>query len=68
MSDKCPQNFVQVVGQMYVSDKCPCRTNVRLPCISLYHINLVKVVFFGCMTYANVNGRLSASIYLISKS
>ena len=31
MSDKCPQNFVQVVEQMSVSDKCPCRTNVRLP-------------------------------------
>ena len=23
MSDKCPQNFLQVVGQMSVSDKCP---------------------------------------------
>ena len=23
MSDKCPQNFVPVVGQMSVSDKCP---------------------------------------------
>ena len=30
LSDKCPQNFVQVVGQMSVSDKCPCRTNVRV--------------------------------------
>ena len=30
MSDKCPQNFVQVFGQMSVSDKCPCRTNVRV--------------------------------------
>ena len=31
LSDKRPQNFIQVVGQMSVSDKCPCRTNVRLP-------------------------------------
>ena len=29
-----------------------------------YLINLVKVAFFGCMTYANVNGHLSAPIYI----
>ena len=27
-------------------------------------INLVKVAFFGCKTYANVNGHLSAPIYI----
>ena len=29
-----------------------------------YLINLVKVAFFGCMMYANVNGHLSAPIYI----
>ena len=29
-----------------------------------YLISLVRVAFFGCMSYANVNGHLSAPIYL----
>ena len=56
MSDKCPQNFVQVVGQMSVSDKCPCWTNVRLPKVGVLicsselsreHVNVSHVVV-GC--------------------
>ena len=44
MSDKCPQNFVQVVGQMSVSDKCPCRTNVRLPVTDCQLKEVVRMV------------------------
>ena len=49
MSDKCPQNFVQVVGQMSVSDKCPCRTNVRLP--SVRDIRTIDFVVYAYLSY-----------------